>query len=149
MVSRCNGVVDTSMHVTVLPHEAVDALAIKPDGIYVDGTFGRGGHSRMILERLGKSGRLIAFDRDPSALAAGQSGATGHVRLGAGAIVGAKSAVTKDISAGEHVAGVPAVDVAEWREAAVLVRRLPEMRRTLAAMEARLAALESEFKRQA
>jgi 16S rRNA (cytosine1402-N4)-methyltransferase len=73
MVSRCNGVVEESMHVTVLPHEAVDALAIKPDGIYVDGTFGRGGHSRMILERLGKSGRLIAFDRDPSALAAGQA----------------------------------------------------------------------------
>ena len=61
------------MHVTVLPHEAVDALAIKPDGVYVDGTFGRGGHSRMILDRLGKSGRLIAFDRDPAALAAGQA----------------------------------------------------------------------------
>ena len=71
------------------------------------------------------------------------------MRLGAGAIVGAKSAVTKDIGAGEHVAGVPAVDVAEWREAAVLVRRLPEMRRALAAMEARLATLESERKRQA
>ena len=72
-VFRCDGVVDTSMHVTVLPHEAVDALAIKPDGIYVDGTFGRGGHSRMILERLGKSGRLIAFDRDPAALAMGRT----------------------------------------------------------------------------
>ena len=67
---------------------------------------------------------------------------------GAGAIVGGQSAVTKDIAAGEHVAGMPAVDVAEWREAAVLVRRLPEMRRALAAMEARLAALESGLKRQ-
>ncbi|WP_227869311.1 16S rRNA (cytosine(1402)-N(4))-methyltransferase RsmH [Nitrosospira lacus] len=61
------------MHVTVLPHEAVDALAIKPDGIYIDGTFGRGGHSRMILERLGQSGRLIGLDRDLAALAAGQA----------------------------------------------------------------------------
>ena len=40
-------------HVTVLLHEAVEALAIKPDGIYVDGTFGRGGHSARILEQLG------------------------------------------------------------------------------------------------
>jgi 16S rRNA (cytosine1402-N4)-methyltransferase len=47
----------------VLLHEAVDALAIKPDGIYVDGTFGRGGHSRLILSKLGKSGKLIAFDK--------------------------------------------------------------------------------------
>ena len=65
--------IETYMHVTVLLHEAVDALAIKPDGIYVDGTFGRGGHSRLILEQLGGSGRLIAFDRDPSALAVGQT----------------------------------------------------------------------------
>ena len=61
------------MHVTVLLHEAVGALAIKPDGIYVDGTFGRGGHSRLILEQLGGRGKLIAFDRDPSALAVGQT----------------------------------------------------------------------------
>jgi len=74
---------------------------------------------------------------------AGQSGATGHVRLGAGAIVGAKSAVTKDVAPGEHVAGVPAGDVAAWRESAVLVRRLPELRETLARLEARLAALEA------
>ena len=60
------------MHITVLLHEAVDALAIKPDGIYVDGTFGRGGHSRLILERLGKQGRLIALDKDLDAVAAGK-----------------------------------------------------------------------------
>ncbi|MBM3350572.1 MAG: 16S rRNA (cytosine(1402)-N(4))-methyltransferase RsmH [Betaproteobacteria bacterium] len=61
----------TSAHVAVLLHEAVDALAIKPTGIYVDGTFGRGGHSRRILSRLGESGRLIAFDRDLAAIASG------------------------------------------------------------------------------
>ncbi len=59
-------------HQTVLLHEAVDALDIKPDGIYVDGTFGRGGHSRKILERLGAGGRLIALDKDPAAVAAAQ-----------------------------------------------------------------------------
>ena len=62
-----------SGHRTVLLEEAVAALAIKPDGVYVDGTFGRGGHSRLILERLGPQGRLIALDRDPQAIAAGQA----------------------------------------------------------------------------
>ena len=55
------------MHQPVLAAEAIEALAIRPDGIYVDGTFGRGGHSRLILERLGPQGRLIALDRDPQA----------------------------------------------------------------------------------
>src|SRR5258708_3727728 len=54
-------------HVPVLLEEAVAALAIKPDGIYVDGTFGRGGHSHRILEQLGPRGRLIGLDRDPAA----------------------------------------------------------------------------------
>ena len=60
-------------HTTVLLNEAVEALAIKPDGIYVDGTFGRGGHSAQILERLGSNGRLIALDKDPAAVAVGKS----------------------------------------------------------------------------
>ena len=59
-------------HTTVLLNEAVDALAIRPDGIYVDGTFGRGGHSAQILERLGSNGRLIALDKDPVAVEAGR-----------------------------------------------------------------------------
>ncbi|MFL9610759.1 16S rRNA (cytosine(1402)-N(4))-methyltransferase RsmH [Methylobacillus sp. Pita2] len=59
-----------SQHVTVLLDEAVEALAIKPDGIYVDGTFGRGGHSRKILEKLGPQGRLVALDRDLAAVEA-------------------------------------------------------------------------------
>jgi 16S rRNA (cytosine1402-N4)-methyltransferase len=59
-------------HTTVLLHEAVEALAIKPDGVYVDGTFGRGGHSARILERLGTNGKLIALDKDPAAVAAGE-----------------------------------------------------------------------------
>ena len=59
------------VHATVLLEEAVDALQIKADGIYVDGTFGRGGHSRLILQKLGATGRLIAFDKDPMAIKAG------------------------------------------------------------------------------
>ncbi len=59
-------------HATVLLKEAVEALQIKPDGIYVDGTFGRGGHSRLILQQLDAAGRLIALDKDPEAVAAGQ-----------------------------------------------------------------------------
>jgi 16S rRNA (cytosine1402-N4)-methyltransferase len=60
-------------HLPVLASEAVEALAIRPDGTYLDGTFGRGGHSRLILGRLGPSGRLIAIDRDPQAEAAARS----------------------------------------------------------------------------
>ncbi|MFC4159963.1 16S rRNA (cytosine(1402)-N(4))-methyltransferase RsmH [Chitinimonas lacunae] len=56
-------------HRTVLLDEAVEALGIRPDGVYVDCTYGRGGHSRLILSRLGAAGRLIAFDRDLSAVA--------------------------------------------------------------------------------
>ena len=58
-------------HVTVLLDEAVESLAIKAEGVYMDGTFGRGGHSRHILSKLGKNGRLVAVDRDLHAIAAG------------------------------------------------------------------------------
>jgi len=57
-------------HVPVLLDAALDALAIRPGGTYVDATFGRGGHSRAILARLGPSGRLVAVDRDPAAATA-------------------------------------------------------------------------------
>ncbi|QTN24157.1 16S rRNA (cytosine(1402)-N(4))-methyltransferase RsmH [Rhizobacter sp. AJA081-3] len=76
-------------HTTVLLAEAIDALLTTPDGVYVDGTFGRGGHSRALLERLSPSGRLIAFDRDPEAVAAARSGISDarfsihHARFGA------------------------------------------------------------------
>jgi 16S rRNA (cytosine1402-N4)-methyltransferase len=63
-------VAGTWQHTTVLLNEAVDALVTKPDGIYVDATFGRGGHSRLILARLEPQGRLIAFDKDLEAIAA-------------------------------------------------------------------------------
>ena len=61
---------EAGRHITVLLQGAVDALNMRPDGIYVDATFGRGGHSREILSRLGPGGRLIALDRDPQAVLA-------------------------------------------------------------------------------
>jgi 16S rRNA (cytosine1402-N4)-methyltransferase len=60
------------IHRSVMLHEAVAGLAVKPDGIYVDGTFGRGGHSAAILAALSAQGRLIALDQDPEAIAAAQ-----------------------------------------------------------------------------
>src|SRR6186713_2432976 len=62
-------------HKSVLLDEAVDALVTRTDGVYVDGTFGRGGHARRLLERLSAEARLIAFDRDPEAIASASAGA--------------------------------------------------------------------------
>jgi len=63
-------------HAPVLPHEAIDALVMRPGGIYVDGTFGRGGHARLLLRHLAPGGRLVALDRDPEAIASARADAT-------------------------------------------------------------------------
>ena len=63
----------TWTHTTVLLQEAVQALQVQPQGTYVDATFGRGGHSRLILSQLGPQGRLIVFDKDPEAIAQAQA----------------------------------------------------------------------------
>ncbi|WP_298187324.1 16S rRNA (cytosine(1402)-N(4))-methyltransferase RsmH [uncultured Pseudomonas sp.] len=60
-------------HITVLLDEAVEGLAVRASGCYLDGTFGRGGHSRLILEKLGSDGRLLGFDKDPLAIATGNA----------------------------------------------------------------------------
>lgn len=60
-------------HTTVLLDEAVNGLNIRANGTYIDGTFGRGGHSKLILSRLGPEGRLVAIDRDPQAIAAAET----------------------------------------------------------------------------
>ena len=60
-------------HTSVLLDEAVNGLNIRQDGIYIDGTFGRGGHSRLILSQLGPEGRLLAIDRDPQAIEAARA----------------------------------------------------------------------------
>jgi len=64
--------VTSGSHLSVLLSEAIAALAVKPAGCYVDATFGRGGHSRAILQRLSGAGRLLALDRDPAAIEAGR-----------------------------------------------------------------------------
>ena len=68
-------------HSTVLLHEAIDALVVDPDGLYVDGTFGRGGHTAELLSRLSVKGSVIAIDKDLDAIAAGA--ALAHLRAGA------------------------------------------------------------------
>lgn len=68
-------------HAPVLFQECLDALAIKPNGIYVDGTFGRGGHSAGIVAQLGEQGCLVAFDQDAQAIAFGQAKFMGDERV--------------------------------------------------------------------
>jgi 16S rRNA (cytosine1402-N4)-methyltransferase len=71
----------SNAHVPVLLGPVLEGLKIKPDGCYVDGTFGRGGHSREILKRLGGDGRLIAIDRDPQAIASAPASLTDDPRF--------------------------------------------------------------------
>jgi 16S rRNA (cytosine1402-N4)-methyltransferase len=73
--------VSDGSHTAVLQEQAVDGLKVRGDGCYVDATFGRGGHSRLILARLGAGGRLIALDRDPQAVAAGGEIVDGRFRM--------------------------------------------------------------------
>jgi 16S rRNA (cytosine1402-N4)-methyltransferase len=73
--------VSDGSHTAVLQEQAVDGLKVRGDGCYVDATFGRGGHSRLILARLGPGGRLIALDRDPQAVAAGGEIVDGRFRM--------------------------------------------------------------------
>jgi len=73
--------VHASAHISVLLAETMAALCVKPNGVYLDATFGRGGHSRAILEQLGPTGRLIALDRDPEAIAAGKTLAEADARF--------------------------------------------------------------------
>ena len=100
------------------------------------------GRNSLLAAQSGVAGSTVLGD---DVVMAGQSGASGHLQLGRGVIVSAKSVVTKDIGAGRHVAGFPATDVSEWRDIVVLVRRLPELRKLLAELEARLAALETRL----
>lgn len=68
-------------HIPVLADEVLGALAPEPDGYYVDATFGRGGHTALLLQALGREGRVLAIDRDPEAIAAGRRRFAGEMRL--------------------------------------------------------------------
>ena len=76
-----SGGTEVHTHVTVMLHEAVDGLNIRPDGVYVDGTFGRGGHARLILSRLSQFGQLWVFDKDPRAIAVAMALAAQDARV--------------------------------------------------------------------
>jgi UDP-3-O-[3-hydroxymyristoyl] glucosamine N-acyltransferase len=99
------------------------------------------GRDVLLAAQVGIAGSTVLED---GVRMGGQSGATGHVHLGRRSSVSAKTAVTKDVEAGRHVAGIPAIDVDVWRETTVLVRRLPELRQALADLEARLKKLEGK-----
>jgi UDP-3-O-[3-hydroxymyristoyl] glucosamine N-acyltransferase len=114
----------------------IDDLVMVAHGVRI-------GRNALLAAQVGIAGSTVLED---SVIMAGQSGATGHVRLGKGVVVGAKSAVTKDIKAGRHVTGVPAEDLSDWRESIALVRRLPALRRAVAALESRLDELERRLK---
>ena len=108
-------------HISVLLQEAVDGLAINPDGIYIDCTFGRGGHSGLILSQLSENGRLIAIDRDPTAIEAAKKYADDSrfqiVHEGFASL----AQIVEDLSLTEKIDGVlldlgvssPQLDVAE------------------------------------
>src|SRR6266581_417652 len=109
------------MHQPVLEQEAMQALAIRPDGIYVDGTFGRGGHSRALLARLGPRGRLVAFDRDPEAMTA--AGAIpdarfSFVRSNFGALNQALDQAGVGLALGMRMDPAHGVSAAQWLAAA-------------------------------
>jgi UDP-3-O-[3-hydroxymyristoyl] glucosamine N-acyltransferase len=114
----------------------IDNLVQVAHGVHV-------GRNVLLAAQAGIAGSTVL---DDDVVMAGQSGVTGHVHLGRGVKVSAKSAVTKDVAAGQHVAGIPAGDVEEWREMTVLARRLPEWRQAVADLAARLAALEAKMK---
>jgi 16S rRNA (cytosine1402-N4)-methyltransferase len=94
-------------HVPVLAREAFEALAVQADGLYIDATFGRGGHTALILGALGPEGRVLAFDRDPAAIAAGHRRFPDEVRL---ALIGAPfadiAARVPQLSQGRAVRGI-------------------------------------------
>ncbi len=114
----------------------IDNLVQVAHGVHI-------GRNVLLAAQVGIAGSTVL---DDDVIMAGQSGSTGHVHLGRGVRVGAKSAVTKDVPAGGHVAGIPAMDLGDWREIVVLGRRLPEIRRDLADLETRLAAIEQQLK---
>jgi 16S rRNA (cytosine1402-N4)-methyltransferase len=90
-------------HTTVLLHEAVDALVIDPDGFYVDGTFGRGGHTAELLSKLSDKGRVLAIDKDPQAIEAGRERFADDSRL---TIVHGSFADMGDMLEGRELTGV-------------------------------------------
>jgi UDP-3-O-[3-hydroxymyristoyl] glucosamine N-acyltransferase len=100
------------------------------------------GGNALLAAQVGIAGSTTLGD---DVVMAGQSGAAGHLHLGRGVKVNAKSAVTTDVEAGAHVAGIPAGDVVDWRKSVVVARHLPELKKAVEDLAARLAAIEARL----
>src|SRR3989442_811560 len=100
------------------------------------------GRRVLLTAQSGIAGSTVIED---DVMMAGQSGVTDHVHIGAGARVGAKSAVLGSVAAGEFVTGPPAIDHREWRKASVVFRRLPSLKKRVDEHEQRIAELEDKL----
>ena len=81
MTARTQTGASRSEHVPVMLAQVMEGLRVRADGVYLDGTFGRGGHARAVLEKLGPTGRLLLMDRDPEAIASAQREFSGDARV--------------------------------------------------------------------
>lgn len=100
------------------------------------------GRRVLLAAQVGIAGSTTVED---DVMMAGQTGVTGHVRIGKGAIVGAKSAVLQSVDAGAFVTGHPAIEHSDWKRAAVVFRHLPSMKKRLEELEQRIAELEEKL----
>ena len=100
------------------------------------------GRRGLLAAQVGIAGSTIVED---DVIMAGQTGITGHVRIGAGAVVGAKSAVLQSVAAGSFVTGHPAFAHTDWRKASVVFRQLPALKKRVAELERRIAELEEKL----
>jgi UDP-3-O-[3-hydroxymyristoyl] glucosamine N-acyltransferase len=98
------------------------------------------GHNVLLAAQVGIAGSSVVED---DVMLGGQVGVTGHVRLGRGVKASAKTGITNSLEPGAFVSGYPAFPNREWLKASVLLRKLPELRKRVAELEARLAALEN------
>ena len=100
------------------------------------------GRRALLAAQVGIAGSTVVED---DVMVAGQSGVNGHVRVGKGAIIGAKSAVLQSVDAGAFVTGHPAIQHAEWRKASVVFRQLPSLKRRIEDLQQRIAELEEKL----
>ena len=121
----------------IAPGAKIDNLVQIAHGVKI-------GRNVLLAAQVGIAGSSVIED---DAILAGQVGVINHVRVGAGAILNSKSAVMRDIPAGQHSSGIPAIDVESWREGVAILRRLPELRKRIAALDARLAAIEDAVRK--
>jgi UDP-3-O-[3-hydroxymyristoyl] glucosamine N-acyltransferase len=96
----------------------------------------------LLAAQVGIAGSTVVED---DVMVAGQSGVTGHVRVGARAKIGAKSAVLQSVDAGSFVTGHPAFDHTDWRKASVVFRQLPALKKRVEELEQRIAELEEKL----